>query len=716
MANDKSRIEGQNFHQCDARHSASPGGFGLVSLKKTLFLHVFQSSRRMPFPQPSITCLPDPLTRMKTLALVLFSVGQLQAAEFVLVAKDTASAPIIVPHEAPPRTREAAAVLVDFIEQISGVRPELLTGAPQPLPPRALWIGFQPAVAERFPQIDFDFQHPEEILIAANAQHLVITGRDRWDPVQPTVPGNDGKPVAKQSEAGTANAVYTFLQEHLGVRWFWPGELGKDVVKRERIAFAPFERRYHPQIRARGGVFHYSSQLTTRGYGQSHEWTRVQRLQLDSLEMEGGHGFGDWWERYHQSHPEIFALQPDGTRSGFPNSRNAKLCMSNPRVWELWLQDVEAAIAKDPNVKVFNASPNDGWASGHCVCEKCSAWDHPDGEPRIFNWFKRNEPRPALSDRDVTFANTLGELLKKKYPDKDYRVLMLSYGHSRPAPVVARPADNVIMSLVANFFGRTGLVDRGSTRGDTYREQFEAWAKVVPSMMWRPNTGSPAGWQQGLPDLSTQQTIRDFKAIAAANCIGIFIDAVWEHWATHGPQYYVMAQLVWNPAADAEALLADYYTRAFGAASPHLRAYFEGLENARMTFTKSNGEADVFAFTQLYTEQLLKESQQHLDQAAAAVPAASVQAQRVAFVQAGLSYTRLLVANIALMERYWQKKDAAIAAQVKENWTQIELLIAAHPHAINAGPVRPSTPRMVGLHPDHPNPKAKKKKTNDLDL
>jgi len=56
------------------------------------------------------------------------------------------------------------------------------------------------------------------------------------------------------------------------------------------------------------------------------------------------------------------------------------------------------------------------------------------------------------------------------------------------------------------------------------------------------------------------------------------------------------------------------------------------------------------------------------------------------------------------------KKDAAIVAQVKENWTQIESLFAAHPYAINVGPVRPGTPRMVGLHPDHPNPKAKKKK------
>jgi hypothetical protein len=293
-------------------------------------------------------------------------------------------------------------------------------------------------------------------LITANEKHLVIAGRDRWNPQQLTVPGKDGKPVPKQQEAGTANAVYTFLQEQLGVRWLWPGELGIDVVRSDTIEVKPFEFRYYPQIRGRGGVFHFSSQLNTRGYGHSHEWTRMQRLQLDSLDMSGGHGFADWWERYHKTHPEIFALQPDGTRSGFPNPRTVKLCMSNPLVGELWLKDVQQQLSEDPTQTVFNASPNDGWSSGHCVCEDCSAWDHPDGEPRLFHWKNHREQRPALSDRDVTFANKMGELLKAKYPDKDYRVLMMSYGHSRPAPVKARPADNVIMSIVANFFGRTG--------------------------------------------------------------------------------------------------------------------------------------------------------------------------------------------------------------------------------------------------------------------
>lgn len=627
----------------------------------------------------------------------------LSADDFVLVDKGLAPAPIVIAKESTPKTREAVGELVRLIEKISGEKPAVLDGEPKPLPERAIWVGVQPAVKTLFPKTDFDFQHPEEILIVASPRHLVIAGRDRLEPGS-----------AKQYEYGTANAIYTFLQDHLGVRWFWPGELGEDVVKRDRIALAPFEFRYHPQIRSRNGLLHYSA-LDTKGYGRSHDWTRRQRLQLDSLSMEGGHGFGDWWDRYHEQHPEIFALQPDGTRSGFPGGRNAKLCMSNPKVWSLWLDQVAERLKTNTTQTIFNASPNDGWASGHCVCPNCTAWDDPKGEPRVFNWRKKNEERPALSDRDVTFANTLGGLLKEKYPDKDYRVMMLSYGHSRPAPVVARPADNVIMAIVANFFGRTGLVDRGSTRGDTYRQQFEAWAKIVPAMLWRPNTGSPAGWQQGLPDLSVQQTIRDLKDVAAAHCEGVFFDAVWEHWATQGPQLYIMGQLVWNPSADADAVLADYYHRAFGPAAQPVREYFEAIEKARMAFTAKNNEAGLFSFPRLYTEELLRESQARLDRAKASVPAESIEAKRVAFVQAGFDYTKRTVENIRLMSHYWKTKDETTAMQVRTNWLAIEKLVAANPHAINWGPVRPTTPRMSGLHPDYPPTKGKALKAIELD-
>ncbi len=68
----------------------------------------------------------------------------------------------------------------------------------------------------------FEFQHPEETLILANEKHLVIAGRDRWNPTRTEAKGRLAMKTDIQQEYGTANAVFTFLQEDLGVRWLWP--------------------------------------------------------------------------------------------------------------------------------------------------------------------------------------------------------------------------------------------------------------------------------------------------------------------------------------------------------------------------------------------------------------------------------------------------------------------------------------------------------------
>ncbi len=625
------------------------------------------------------------------------------------VVEDGAALPIVVFPDAPPRTRRAAEELAEYIGRISGAEPEVIHGRPDPPPERAVWVGFQPQLKELLPGVDFGFRHPEEVLLAATDRHVVIAGRDRWDPEHMEVQGIDEKVAGKQQEYGTANAVYTFLQRHLGVRWLWPGELGEDVPRRETIALRPFEFRHVPQIRGRAGALAFSV-LGNRGYGRAQVWSRRQRLQLDSLGIDGGHAFADWWERFHEEHRELFALQPDGTRSGFPSPGNAKLCQSNPAVWKQWLADVAEQLDKDPTRTTFNGSPNDGWFSGHCVCEKCSAWDHPEGERRRFRWKGRTAERPALSDRHITFANHLAELLEQRYPGRGYLVQMAAYGHSRPAPVKARPAENVIVVSVANFFGRTHLPDRGSPAGVTHREQFAAWGKLTDRLVWRPNTGSPAGWQQGLPDVSIAQTAKDLRFVAAVGCVGIYIDSVWEHWATQGPQYYVMAQLLWDPAADANAVLDDYYARGFGPAAGAVRGYYELLERTRMAYVeKHRYRGGVLNLPRLYTEELLEQAERRLRRAAEdakkAADRSAVYGRRVAFVRAGLAYTRLVIENVGLMRRYWLKTDVAAAERALENWQRIERLCEEHPYAINWGPIRPRTPRMLGLHPSHPNRK-----------
>ena len=241
--------------------------------------------------RPSSSLVPASLMKTTFLHFLLISASCAGAADLVLAGKDTPAAPIIVFKDAPPRTRDAAVKLAEYVEKISGQRPAVMDGEPSPVPVRAIWIGVQPVVKTLFPKTDFDFQHAEETLILANEKHLVIAGRDRWDPKHMTAKGRLSTKTGMQQEYGTANAVFSFLRDQLGVRWLWPGE--EDVIQRESIAIAPVELRYHPQIRARAGLF-TKLELGDHKEGPDMEWGRVQRLQLDSMELDGGHGFGHW--------------------------------------------------------------------------------------------------------------------------------------------------------------------------------------------------------------------------------------------------------------------------------------------------------------------------------------------------------------------------------------------------------------------------------------
>lgn len=470
-------------------------------------------------------------------SLVLYAIATSgMAADFLLVAKDNPPAPIIVFKDAPPRTRDAAATLADYIAKISGRKPTVIDGEPKAMPERAIWVGVQPVVKSLFPKTEFDFKLPEETLIVANEKHLVIAGRDRWNPAHMEAKGRLAMKTGVQQEYGTANAVYSFIHEQLGVRWLWPEE--EDVITRESIAIAPMERRYAPSIRSRGGM------LTKTSLGDNKEsgeelWARFQRVQLDSMDISGGHGFGDWWEKYGAEHPDYFAAAPDGTRKAVkPSVSNTKLCASNPKVWQQWIKDTAALVQADPLLRIINVSPNDGYTSGHCTCANCLAWDHPDGE-KVEWGFGGGVKIQGVSqtDRDVRFANTLARLLKQRFPDRELFVQLNAYGLARNPPLGVMPDDNVVISSVANFHLRSPAERK------LPMQQHAGWAKVAKHLMWRPNLGSPAGLSWGMPDVAMTQAGEDFRFAADTHCLGLYFDLIWQHWANQGPHYYALAHL-----------------------------------------------------------------------------------------------------------------------------------------------------------------------------
>jgi hypothetical protein len=642
-----------------------------------------------------------------TLAILACSITA-QAADFLLVAKDTAPAPIIVFKDAPPRTRDAAVTLADYIAKISGQKPEVIDGEPKAMPERAIWIGVQSAVKSLFPKTDFDFKQPEETLIVANEKHLVIAGRDRWNPAHMEAKGRLAMKTGVQQEYGTANAVYSFIQEQLGVRWLWPEE--EDVITRDSIAIAPMERRYAPSIRSRGGM------LTKTSLGDNKEsgeelWARFQRVQLDSMDISGGHGFGDWWEKYGAEHPDYFAAGPDGTRKAVkPSVSNTKLCASNPKVWQQWIEDTAALVQADPLLRIINVSPNDGYTSGHCTCANCRAWDHQDGE-KVEWTFGGGVKIQGVSqtDRDVRFANTLARLLKERFPDRELFVQLNAYGLARNPPLGVVPDDNVVISSVANFHLRSPAERK------LPMQQHAGWAKVAKHLMWRPNLGSPAGLSWGMPDVAMTQAGEDFRFAADTHCLGLYFDLIWQHWANQGPHYYALAHLAWNPQADAAAVMDDYYQRGFGPAAAEVKAYWQLLERTRMEFVAEEPSRHrAFDLPKKYTPELFAQAQAHLDAAAKKLATADEKyRRRLHFIQYGLDYAKLVVDTRVSMQKLEASKgqDAAAKAQVQANWDRAEQMKQKAPaYAINWQAVfrQPGNgggdgnKRVMGLHPDAP--------------
>ena len=599
--------------------------------------------------------------------------SEVRAAPLILVDKGVSLAPIIVFKDAPPRTRQAADELAAYIEKVGGAKPQVIEGLPEPVPEHAIWVGFQPKLKELFPKTDFDFKHPEEILIACDGKNLVIAGRDRWDTQHLLVNDRSDKPTLKdwQQEFGTANAVYTFLQDYLDVRWLWPGAIGEDIIRKEKIAFAPFEYRYHPQIRLRSGILCQSAAYDRRTEG-TYEWGRMQRMQLDSSNrgiLFIQHGFGGWWNRFHETHPEYFALQPDGTRNGYPNHDGEKICQSNPGVWDQWLDDVEKKLENDPTRTIFTAAFTDNNTSGHCICEKCLAWDVPEAKKRLLTWAGMVKEYVALSDRDVRFANILARKLKQRYPGKDYYVHIFAYGPTRPAPLKNKPDDNVIVSHVTNWFAGLEDNDPASYDDEKSSQEFADWGATGAKMFYRPNLPSQGGMYMMLPDVPFGRATETFRYVAEHNCTGILFDSIDECWPTQGPLYYLMAHLAWNPYQDGSAIMDDYYRRGFGPAAGQVKAYWTLLEETRNRMVDGK-----LTFQKAYDTAFFKRAADLLDEADTGVAKApEIYRQRIAYVRVGLEFTRKMIEVMDLNTRW--KTDKVAADRIRALWKEIELIV-----------------------------------------
>ncbi len=593
--------------------------------------------------------------RVSLLLLVASVVGRSSAFDLVIDGEPVAV--VVVPDYPFPSVEYAAEELQHHVRQASGaelpiVREGDLAGDVTP----RVYLGS--CEATKAAGLDLETLAPDSFRARLTEAGLFIFGDDA-----------DGDPLA-DGVNGTLFGVYDFLEQHLGVRWVWPGALGEVIPARATIRVERWRRDGSPVLglstwRIIPRHEHWPDPAAGEAFTRDQAvWKKRMGFTI-TYDFRPSHNFPDYWVRFGRSNPEFFSLLPDGKRAplaGDPAGTYVTLCVSEPGLWEQAIRDWETA-GRPPVLKV---GEND--TPGMCTCERCRAWDAPDwrfytspywaggqvpsrftrfaaesglaGDSAAWGGVFRLNNAPSLSDRYARFYARVQEHARELEPD----VIVAGYGYANywRAPKETRLHDQILISFVPPlWYPYTERMSRDA------RREWDGWRATGARVMFRPNlthAGHAFPIQYGRP------LMRDIRYFHRTGAVGMHFDLLIGSWATQGPTYYALGRAVHRPDLTPEQIMGEYYA-AFGPASAAVQHYFDHWrsvgaaldEDAMNLFHYEAGGAGghrnwVLIADRVFTPEVMAEGRRRLTAAGKAAHGDTKALARVVFLDQGLTH------------------------------------------------------------------------------
>jgi len=545
-------------------------------------------------------------------------------SKYVLVLNGAAASCIVVPKEATKGELDAAEELQRYVEKITGARLPILTSLDDSAT-FSILIGRASARSGlTFPDLD-----RESYIIRTNGKALFIHGAD---------------------DDGVFFAVCTFLERYCDVRWFWPGELGEVVPQRSTLVIPGIDVQETPAFKWRnrgpggplwGGKDRISKMrelgVTEKHIEEVQLWER--RNKLGGMKVWGGHEWGNIVPpaKYGKKHPGYFALI-DGRRDrdfeGFDGKHGAQLCTTNPDLIAIFSAYVDDFFAKHPDYDALHITPNDG--GRFCECERCRALD---SGKRL----EKNPARPVITDRIFTFASAVASEVAKRHPDK--HLMNMAYSWYIDPPERVKINDLVIPQYC---LWSCYLHDNKEKKKRHYLTA-KGWSQAAKSVAIYEYfiNGS---W----PDLPRIVYAKIAESLRYLHSIGIrmYQAQAGDGFAVNGLNYYIASKLWWNVDVDVEALITEYYDKAFGAGGQSVRRFHQRLQRAWQQAVEAGGDPSCSSFAtssvhRLYPLELLHECEDDLRRAGSVVADDAIR-RRIDFLEKGLRYVILTIKAVTL--------------------------------------------------------------------
>lgn len=453
------------------------------------------------------------------------------SAAVTIAAGGKARCVIVTQPGATAAERHAARELADTLRQVTGVTFRIVEEASS-APASAIVIGPGRVAKALFPEVALDRFGGEQLAMRTKGGRLLLAG---------------GRP------RGTLYAVYRFLQEQCGVRWWTPW--ATTIPHRATLIIANLSRDETPAFESRDPYWFpaFNPDWAARN-GSNSQMAHLDAAHGGAVKYKGFvHTFYPLVPpaEYASVHPEWYALV-----NGKRVFENAQLCTTNPQLRDFLVQRIRDEIRESPDASIVSLSQNDCF--NPCECPNCKALDDAQG---------------SHAGSMIALVNYVAERIGKEFPN--VAIDTLAYQYTRKPPKDIRPLPNVIVRLCSIECNFAAPLDDPSNRA--FADDIRGWNRLSNRLYIWDYTTNFAHYVLPHPNWYVLgPNLRFFHDHGAR---GVFEQGAYQSSGSEFSELraWVLAQLLWDPDQDDHKLIREFLDGYYGKAAQPIQEYMDLL-------------------------------------------------------------------------------------------------------------------------------------------